>query len=161
MKSKWVLPALAILFFAILSLPVSAFGIPGLTILEQRVIAIFVLAACLWVTEPIPVHATSVLIIFLELVFLSDKGLVWLKGKAGAADFGTAMGYKGIMATFSSPIILLFLGGFFLAMAATKYRLDINLARVLLKPFGNKPGRVLLGLMTITAMFSMFMSNTA
>ena len=34
------------------------------------------------------------------------------------------------MATFASPIIMLFLGGFFLAMAATKFRLDLNLARV-------------------------------
>lgn len=65
------------------------------------------------------------------------------------------------MATFANPIIMLFLGGFFLAMAATKYRLDVNLARVLLKPFGNNPKYVMLGLMMITAVFSMFMSNTA
>ncbi|MEZ4764102.1 MAG: SLC13 family permease [Calditrichia bacterium] len=57
------------------------------------------------------------------------------------------------MATFASPIILLFLGGFFLAMAATKYRLDVNLARVLLKPFGTNPRWVLLRLMVITAVF--------
>ena len=68
---------------------------------------------------------------------------------------------KSIFATFADPIILLFLGGFFLADAATKYRLDINLARVLLKPFGTNPKYVLLGLMSVTAVFSMFMSNTA
>lgn len=68
---------------------------------------------------------------------------------------------KSIFATFADPIILLFLGGFFLADAATKYRLDVNLARVLLKPFGTNPKYVLLGLMTVTAVFSMFMSNTA
>lgn len=68
---------------------------------------------------------------------------------------------KSIFATFADPIILLFLGGFFLADAATKYRLDVNLARVLLRPFGNKPKYVLLGLMSVTAVFSMFMSNTA
>ncbi|MBQ8900154.1 MAG: DASS family sodium-coupled anion symporter, partial [Akkermansia sp.] len=39
--------------------------------------------------------------------------------------------------------------------------LDINLARVLLKPFGTDPKYVLLGLMSVTAIFSMFMSNTA
>jgi sodium-dependent dicarboxylate transporter 2/3/5 len=66
-----------------------------------------------------------------------------------------------IMSTFSSPIIMLFLGGFFLAMAATKYRLDINLARIMLAPFGQKPKYVMLGIMMITAIFSMFMSNTA
>ena len=68
---------------------------------------------------------------------------------------------KSIFATFADPIILLFLGGFFLADAATKYRLDVNLARVLLKPFGTNPKYVLLGLMSVTAVFSMFMSNTA
>ena len=56
---------------------------------------------------------------------------------------------------------MLFLGGFFLAAAATKYRLDMNLAKVLLKPFGTNPKFVLLGLMSVTALFSMFMSNTA
>ena len=71
------------------------------------------------------------------------------------------MQQKATMATFADPIIILFLGGFFLAAAATKYRLDINLAKVLLKPFGTQPKYVLLGLMCITGGFSMFMSNTA
>ena len=56
---------------------------------------------------------------------------------------------------------MLFLGGFFLAAAATTYRLDINLARILVKPFGTNPMYVTLGVMIITAVFSMFMSNTA
>jgi sodium-dependent dicarboxylate transporter 2/3/5 len=68
---------------------------------------------------------------------------------------------KSIFATFADPIIILFLGGFFLADAATMFRPDINLARVLLKPFGTNPKYVLLGLMSVTALFSMFMSNTA
>ncbi len=71
------------------------------------------------------------------------------------------MQQKSTMATFADPIIILFLGGFFLAAAATKFRLDINLAKVLLKPFGKDPKFVLLGLMCVTALFSMFMSNTA
>lgn len=150
-----------VLFFSILLLPVSAFHMPGLTVVEQRVIAIFILAAFCWVLEPIPIFATSVLIIVLELVMLSDKGFSLLTGGKGAEEFGTLLSYQELMATFASPIIMLFLGGFFLAMAATKYRLDLNLARVMLKPFGGKPHWVLLGIMFITAMFSMFMSNTA
>lgn len=71
------------------------------------------------------------------------------------------MQQKTTMATFADPIIILFLGGFFLAAAATKYRLDINLAKVLIKPFGTNPRYVMLGLMVVTALFSMFMSNTA
>lgn len=142
-------------------LPTSALPIAGLTITEQRVMALFLLAALCWVFEPIPIYATSVLVIVLELVALSDKGLLLMRAGAGEPGFGTLLHYKDIMATFSSPIIMLFLGGFFLAMAATKYRLDQNLARVMLKPFGNKPANVMLGLMVITAIFSMFMSNTA
>lgn len=53
------------------------------------------------------------------------------------------------------------MGGFALAIAASKYELDNNLARVLLKPFGTQPKFIMLGLMLITAVFSMFMSNTA
>ena len=68
---------------------------------------------------------------------------------------------RSIMATFADPIIILFLGGFFLAAAAKKYKLDLNLARVMLKPFGTNPKLVMLGLMGVTAVFSMFMSNTA
>ena len=75
--------------------------------------------------------------------------------------FVNLMQQKTTMATFADPIIILFLGGFFLAAAATKYRLDINLARVMLRPFGTNPKYVMLGLMVVTALFSMFMSNTA
>lgn len=145
--------------FIILILPGDSFGIVGLTLIEQRVIAIFAMAALCWVLEPIPIFATSVVIIVAELLLISDKGLWFFK--TPSPDLGHLISYQTIMATFSSPIIMLFLGGFFLAMAATKYRLDVNLARVLLKPFGNKPKYVMLGLMMITAVFSMFMSNTA
>ena len=145
----------------ILSLPITAFPIEGMTIVEQRVIALFVLAALFWILEPIPIYATSILIIVLELVMISDKGFNLLIVDKDAAGFGTLLSHKAIFATFSSPIILLFLGGFFLAMASTKYRLDQNLARVLLKPFGTRPSMIVLGLMAITAVFSMFMSNTA
>lgn len=71
------------------------------------------------------------------------------------------MVYTDIFSAFSSPIIILFMGGFALAIAAAKYELDNNLARVLLKPFGTQPKYIMLGLMLITAVFSMFMSNTA
>lgn len=133
---------------------------PGLTVVEQRVIAIFILAAACWVLEPIPIFATSVLAITLELLMVSNKGL-FLFTEGGGENFGKLLSYSDIIATFASPIIMLFMGGFFLAMAATKYRLDINLARVILKPFGSQPRWTLLGLMLITAVFSMFMSNTA
>ena len=140
-------------------MPLSVFGIDGLTLVEQRVMAIFAMATLCWILEQIPIYATCVLIIVLELLCVSTQGL-WFT-RTESPDLGVLIDYKTIMDSFASPIIMLFLGGFFLAMAATKYRLDINLARVLLKPFGRDPKFVMLGLMLITAIFSMFMSNTA
>ncbi len=142
-------------------LPISAFPFEGMTVLQHRVIVIFLFAALSWVFEPIPIFATSVVIIVLELLLLSDQGLIWFRYGVDTPEFGQLLSANALMATFASPIIMLFLGGFFLAMAATKYRLDVNLARVLLSPFGQDPKYVLLGLMLITAIFSMFMSNTA
>ncbi|ELR64956.1 Transporter, putative [Photobacterium marinum] len=156
---KYIIPILIPLL--ILILPASAFPVDGLTIIQQRVIAIFLLAALCWVFESIPIYATSVVIIVLELLLLSDKGLYLFRRAEGQPHFGELLNYSDIMAAFASPIIMLFLGGFFLAMAATKYRLDVNLARVLLRPFGTQPKYVMFGLMLITAVFSMFMSNTA
>ncbi|OEE59166.1 dihydroorotate dehydrogenase [Enterovibrio norvegicus FF-454] len=158
-QAKYILPILIPL--VVMLLPASVFPFETLTVMQQRAIALFLLAALCWVLEPIPIYATSVLVIVLELLFLSDKGLIWFRADAGTPEFGGLLHYSDIMATFASPIIMLFLGGFFLAMAATKYRLDVNLARVLLKPFGHKPQMVMAGLMLITAVFSMFMSNTA
>jgi solute carrier family 13 (sodium-dependent dicarboxylate transporter), member 2/3/5 len=141
-------------------MPSTSFGIEGLTIIQHRVIALFALAALFWILEPIPIYATSILLITLELLLISDSSLSFLINQE-SENFGMAMSYQEIMATFASPVILLFLGGFFLAIAATKYRLDQNIAGVLLKNFGEKPKWVLLGLMSITSVFSMFMSNTA
>ncbi len=156
---KYIIPLLIPIL--VLMLPATAFPFEGLTVIQQRVIAIFLLAALLWVFEPIPIYSTSVVIIVLEVLMLSDKGFILFRLGEGASEFGALLKSTEIMATFANPIIMLFLGGFFLAMAATKYRLDVNLARVLLKPFGNNPKYVMLGLMMITAVFSMFMSNTA
>ena len=160
MGGKWKLVLCCAVPLLILMMPRAFIPLDGLTVVEHRLIAIFAMAAIFWVLEPIPIFATSLLIIVAELVMLSDKGFV-LFVAGGGADFGTLLSYRAIMGAFASPIIMLFLGGFFLAIAATKYRLDQNLARILLKPFGTDPRFILLGLMGITAVFSMFMSNTA
>lgn len=231
---------------SMLMIPFEDMGV-AINVIQARVIALFIFAALMWILEPIPIWTTSVLVITLTLLGMSNQSLNFLQVdrydsaavKAIIADaYGpgadaatveatqTAVladmkkqtslnpGYvrttintailkpvvankadeaqktallaasaklydgelskkidelklisvskqKSIFATFADPIIILFLGGFFLADAATKYRLDINLARVLLKPFGTNPKFVLLGLMSVTAIFSMFMSNTA
>ncbi|SHO55785.1 SLC13 family permease [Vibrio quintilis] len=145
----------------LLWLPVDSIPIPELTLIQHRLLAIFLLAALLWVLEPVPVFATSILIITLELIMISNKGLHWFRKPPEGHEFGTLISYTDIFSAFSSPIIILFMGGFALAIAASKYELDNNLARVLLRPFGKQPKFIMLGLMLITACFSMFMSNTA
>lgn len=145
----------------ILMLPIDVIPIDGLTLIQHRLLAIFALAALLWVLEPVPVFATSILIIALELIMISDKGLHLFRSSVDGHEMGEMMKYTDIFSAFSSPIIILFMGGFALAIAASKYELDNNLARVLLKPFGTQPKFIMLGLMLITAVFSMFMSNTA
>lgn len=146
---------------AVLFMPIDAIPIEGLTLIQHRLMAIFLLAALLWVLEPVPVFATSILIIALELIMISNKGLHLFRTPPEGHDLGELLNYTDIFGAFSSPIIILFMGGFALAIAASKYELDNNLARVLLKPFGTQPKFIMLGLMLITAVFSMFMSNTA
>lgn len=145
----------------VLLVPTDSIPIDNLTLVQHRLLTIFLLAALLWVLEPVPVFATSILIIALQLVMISDKGLYPFRIAPEHHELGALLTYTDIFSAFSSPIIILFMGGFALAIAAAKYDLDNNLARVLLKPFGHQPRFIMLGLMLITAVFSMFMSNTA
>ncbi len=140
------------------NLPSDSFGIDGLTVIQQRIIAIFAFATLMWLMEVVPSWATSVAIIGLLLLFTSDSG-IWFM--CDESNVGPLLSYKDIMSTFADPIIMLFIGGFVLAIAATKTGLDGQLAKVLLKPFGNKSENVLLGFIFITGLFSMFVSNTA
>ena len=141
------------------NLPIDSFGIEGLTVVQQRVIAIFVMAVMLWLTEAIPAWATSVVIIFVLLFFVSDSAFAVMQGSEG--EYGKLLDYQGVMACFADPTIILFLGGFVLAIAATKSGLDVLMAKTLIAPFGKRSENELLGFMLITGIFSMFISNTA
>lgn len=134
--------------------PSTMFGIDGLTVVQQRTIAIFCYAALMWMFEIIPAWATSVSTIVLLLLAVSNKGFT-------NDTMGSLVSFKELMAAFADPIIMLFLGGFVLAIAASKVGLDVYLARILLKPFGTKPQFVLLGFLVLISVMSMFMSNTA
>ena len=136
-------------------------GTPILSIIEQRTVAIFALAALMWMFEVLPTWATSVTIIVLLLFTISDSSPLFMRTAGDTANLGTLVSYKALLAAFADPTIMLFLGGFILAIAATKVGLDVQLAKVLLKPFGTKPKFVLLGSLCVIALFSMFMSNTA
>ncbi len=162
-KYHILLPLLLVLSVFLFFMPTAWFGINGLTVIQQRTIAIFVFAALMWIVEAVPAWATSIVTMVL-LIFTVSNGafsalLTPLEG--GGYAQGSAVGYKDLMAAFASPTIMLFMGGFVLAIAATKVGLDVVLARLLLRPFGTNPKAVLLGILFVVALFSMFMSNTA
>lgn len=118
---------------------------------------IFVLAAMLWVTEALPLFATSLLVLGLEIVLLANPG-----GWAGLGfENGASPGYAAFISAAADPTLLLFFGGFLLARAAVNEGVDQAMSALLLRPFGSRPKMILLGLMLVTATFSMWMSNTA
>ncbi len=152
-----LLPIVLIITILLWALPVSTFGIEGLTVVQQRVIALFVFAALMWICEIIPNWTTSLLVILIALLTVSNKGIGFLCDP----QYGTLVPYGRIMSSMADPVVMLFLGGFVLAIMAEKYGLDVTIARALLKVFGTKPEIVLLGFLAMIAIFSMFMSNTA
>ena len=140
-------------------MPTEWFGIAGLTTTQHRVIAMFVFAALMWLTEALPSWVTSMVVVVVMLLTVSDSAFSFLRSEGDA--FGKLVSYKDIMHCFADPTIMLFIGGFVLAIGMTKTKLDVALARVLLKPFGTKSEIVLLGFLLVTAIFSAFVSNTA
>ncbi|MBQ9820325.1 MAG: SLC13/DASS family transporter [Bacteroidales bacterium] len=152
-----LLPIVLIVTLFLWCVPTSFFGIDALTVVQQRVIALFVFAALMWMFEIIPNWTTSLLVIVFALLTVSNKGIKFFCNP----DLGQLVSYKELMAAFADPVVMLFLGGFVLAIMAEKYGLDVTLARVLLAPFGTRPRMVLLGFLIVISIFSMFMSNTA
>ena len=152
-----LLPIVLIVTIFLWVMPISWFGIAALTVVQQRVIALFVFAALMWIFEIIPNWTTSLLVITILLLTVSTKGIGFLCDP----QFGTLMKPARIMSSMADPVVMLFLGGFVLAIMAERYGLDVVIARALLKLFGTNPRFVLLGFLLIIAVFSMFMSNTA
>ena len=134
--------------------------IDGLTIIQKRTLAIFIYAILMWLFEAVPAWTTSVMVVVLLLFTTSNSSLVFFENAAPEV-LGTQTSYKSLLHCFADPIIMLFIGGFVLAIAASKTGLDLFLARVMLKPFGKNPKWVLLGFLMVTGIFSMFLSNTA
>jgi len=157
MKKVWQLLGIVLITAIVWNLPISVFDIDGLTVVQQRIIAIFVFATLSWLTECIPAWATSLAIMTIMCVTVSENSFQFFKGDG----IGELLKSKDIMASFADPIIMLFLAGFILAIAASKSGLDTLLAKNMIRPFGNKSENVLLGFLFITGIFSMFISNTA
>ena len=153
-----LLPIVLIVTIFLWCAPAEMFGINGLTVTMQRTIAIFAFAALMWIFEIVPNWVTSLMVIVGSLLTISNKSL---KFAMATGDDSIFMSSKELMRSFADPVVMLFMGGFVLAIVASKYGMDVKLARILLKPFGTKPKFVLLGFLVIIAVFSMFMSNTA
>lgn len=123
----------------------------AITPAQSIALNILFIAAFLWVTEWIPLYITSFLILFLQISWL----LPVIDPNAGKIE------RQAFLSPFFSDIILLFMGGFVLAAMLHKYQLDHRIANWLLKRTGTNPKRLLLGIMAVSALLSMWMSNTA
>jgi len=122
------------------------------TFTDSQVYVFFLLffAVGLWITEAIPAFAVA-LFIMAYLVFT-----------LGNPHFNSAPEkIDRYVNTFSSSIIWLMLGGFFLAAAMTKTKLDERLLKLTLKVSGAKPRNIIIAFMCTTMLASMIMSNTA
>lgn len=128
--------------------------IPTYTLSQEATYTLFILlfAAGLWISEAIPAFAVSLLVIALEIILL------------GFPNFNFASGSKDwqvYLQPWSSPLIFLFLAGFIMALAASKTKLDLWIAKKILFLVGGRPHNIITGLIGITFVLSMFISNTA
>lgn len=127
--------------------------VPGLEPQGARMLGIFLAAIILWVTEAVPLVATSMGVILAEVLLISSDAVVPVPGDAQPATV-----YFGALA---SPVIILFLGGFMIADGAGKFDVGRALSARLLRPLAGRPRLTVLGIMAITALLGMIMSNTA
>lgn len=113
-----------------------------LPIAAKHLLAVTALMTILWVTQAIPIAATSLIPIAIY-PFL---------GITSADD---------VAASYMNDSILLYLGGFMLAIAIERWGLHRRWALHTVRVLGTGPKRLLLGFMTATALISMWISNTA
>ena len=118
----------------------------------RRTAFVFVLAAFFWAFEIIPVYATSLVVVLMLIILLTKPDGVLGMDKNG---------YQVFLVPAASPVIMLFLGGFLLSAALSKYGIDKVMATRLLHVFGKKPYALLLGFSFTAAFLSMWISNTA
>jgi len=136
-----------------------------------RMVAIVALMAIWWITEAIPLAATALLPIVLfplmgimrgrELPAANkiDLSTASFNGDFSAADFDII--FPNVANQYMDWIILLFMGGFIIAIAVEKWNLHKRIALHILKVIGGQPHRLVLGFMVATGFLSMWLSNTA
>jgi sodium-dependent dicarboxylate transporter 2/3/5 len=104
--------------------------------------AVAVLMAILWITEAIPLAATSLIPLILFPVF----GLLKSSEIAGS---------------YINSIIFLFIGGFMIAIAMERWGLHKRIALKLITVIGGSPVSIVFGFMIAGCFLSMWVSNTA
>lgn len=104
--------------------------------------AIAVWMATWWLTEAIAIYATALI----PLVALP---------LAGAASM------KAAAAPYAHELIFLFMGGFLLALSMERWGLHRRIALTTLRLVGDSATRIVGGFMGVTALLSMWVSNTA
>ena len=118
---------------------------------EQRIVLfLFLLAVGLWITEAVPAFAVGLLIMG-YLVFALGTTLI----------LPEPWDVSPYLNTWSSPVIWLMLGGFFMAEGLSRTGLDRQLFAFAMRPAGSRPSHVLLAVMLTSAVASMFISNTS
>ncbi len=105
-------------------------------------LALFALIGGLWMTQALHLSVTALLVPLLA-------------AGAGLMDLRTAL------SAFAHPIIFLFLGGFALAAALQQQGLDRALAQSVLRLAGGRRALAVALLFGLTALLSMWISNTA
>jgi solute carrier family 13 (sodium-dependent dicarboxylate transporter), member 2/3/5 len=129
-----------------LLLPENYRGIDGneidFTHAGRATLAVMAWMATWWLTEAIDISATALLPIAVFPLL-------------GILSIGQTT------APYGSEFIFLFLGGFILALSMQRWKLDRRIALVTLRFVGAKPANVIGGFMLITAVMSMWVSNTA
>lgn len=119
---------------------------------EGRILAAILAAVTtLWVSEVIPLPVSALV----GAVLCVALGAVPAEpGKSPAAI---------VLAYFADPIIFVFIGGFMLARAMTVHGLDrrIALGFLSIPSIGSSPARTMVGLGLVTAVISMWVSNSA
>ena len=118
------------------------FSPEGLSPQGKAVLAVTLWVATWWITEAIPIPATSLLPIL----------LLPLTG---------ALSNNAVTSAYGDDIIFLFLGGFFIATAMEKWNLHKRIALAIIAAVGTSTQRILLGFMLATGFLSMWVSNTA
>lgn len=114
----------------------------GMSVVAQRVLAVTILMAGLWVTQAISLAATSLL----PLVLYPFLGI---------------QSAKTVSKAYINDNVFLYLGGFIIALGIERWGLHKRIALNIVRVVGVSPKRLVLGFLLATALLSMWISNTA